>query len=168
MTPLEWLHLTVLIAGPSSQISDLAMRDMLAIAQQSALNAPPITVELSKIIYHPEAIVLAAEPADSLNPILEAAKKATQAVTGHDGTIGRSSSKWTPHVTLAYSTSTQPAEPIIAALGKESVACNVTIDAFSLVIQQGSEWLWKWSPVGTVSLAGSLGLRFSGCTPISR
>lgn len=159
MTPLQWLHLTVLIAGPEDQISHREMNEMLAIAQQSMSGAAPISIELSRIVYHSEAIILAAEPAASLNPIREAAQKATQAVTGHDGIAGRSSPEWAPHVTLCYSTSTQPAEPIIAALGKKSADCHVTIDSFSLVVQRGAEWLWKWSPVGTVSLAGPSNLR---------
>ena len=154
MTPLQWLHLTVLVAGPANKISDQAMNEMLTIAQRSISSAEPITIELSRIVYHPEAIALAAEPAEALNPIRDAALKATHAVTGHNGTEDRSSPTWSPHVTLCYSTSTQPAEPIIAALGKRSADCRVTIDAFSLVVQRGPEWLWKWSTVGTVSLTG--------------
>jgi 2'-5' RNA ligase len=161
MTPLQWLHLTVLVAGPTNQISDQAMNEMLAIAQRSISGTEPITIKLSRIIYHPEAIVLAAEPIEALNPIREAVLKATRAVTGHDGIAERSSPKWTPHVTLCYSTSTQPAGPIFAALGKKSADCRVTVDAFSLVVQRGAEWLWQWSPVGTVSLTRASNLRWA-------
>ena len=154
MTPLQWLHITVLVAGPSEQISGQAMSEMLAAAQQSITGTAPITIELSRIIYHPEAIALAAEPTEALNPIREAAQNATRAVTGHNGMAERSSPKWSPHVTICYSTETQPAEPVIAALGKNSADCRVTVDAFSLVVQRGAEWLWKWSPAGTVSLVG--------------
>jgi 2'-5' RNA ligase len=154
MTPLQWLHLTVLIAGPANQISDQAMNEMLAIARLSISGTAPITIEFSRIIYHPEAILLAAQPVEALTPIREAAQQATRAVTGHDGIPERSSPIWTPHVTLCYSTSTQPVEPIVAALGKKIPDCHVTIHALNLVIQQGAEWLWNWSPVGTVSLNG--------------
>ena len=157
MTPLQWLHLTVLIAGPVNQISDQAMNEMLTIARLSISDTAPIEIEFSRIIYHPEAIVLSAEPVGALTPIREAAQQATRAVTGHDGIAERSSLIWTPHVTLCYSISTQPTEPIIAALGKKLPDCPVTIDAFSLVIQHGAEWLWNWSPVGTVSMTGSSG-----------
>jgi 2'-5' RNA ligase len=156
MTPLRWLHLTVLTAGPANQISDQAMNEMLAVARASISGTVPITIELSRVIYHPEAIVLAAQPAEALTPIREAARQATLTVTGHDGIAERSSPIWTPHVTLCYSTSAQPAEPIIAALGKMVPGCHVTIDAFNLVIQYGAEWLWNWSPVGTVSMSRPL------------
>jgi 2'-5' RNA ligase len=154
MTPLQWLHLTVLIAGPADQISHDAINEMLMTARLSLSSIAPIKVDLSRVIYHPEAIMLAAQPAEALNPIREAAQQATRGVTGHNGFAERSSPVWTPHVTLCYSTSVQPAEPIIAALGKELPSCQVAIDSLSLVIQQGAEWLWSWSPVGTVSLPG--------------
>jgi 2'-5' RNA ligase len=156
MTPLQWLHLTVLVAGPANQIPEQAMSEMLSLARRSVTSTAPITIELSKVIYHPEAIMLAAQPAEALDSIRDAAQQATFAVTGNSGTTDRSSRTWVPHVTLAYSTSAQPADPIIAALGKNLPSCRLTIDAFSLVIQRGSEWLWNWSPVGTVSLPGSL------------
>ena len=155
MTPLRWLHLTVLIAGPTDQISEHARNEMLAIARSSLSATRPITIELSKIFYDAEGIVLTANPAEALSPIREAAQRATQAVTGHSGTDDRSSPEWIPHVTLCYSTSVQPAQPIITALGKEMPKCEVSIDNLTLVIQQGAEWLWNWSPAGAVALPAS-------------
>ena len=162
MTPLQWLHLTVLIAGPADQISEQARIEMLAIARSSLSGTGPITIELSRIFYHPEAIVLTAHPAEALSPVREAAQRATQAVTGRSGTDDRSSPEWTPHVTLCYSTSDQPAQPIITALGKELPKCQVSIANLSLVVQQGAEWLWNWSPVGAVSLPASPSARLPG------
>jgi 2'-5' RNA ligase len=155
MTPLRWLHLTVLIAGPAGQISEHARNEMLAIARSSLSGTGPIAIELSRIFYHAEAIALTAHPAEALSPIREAAQRATLEVTGHSGTDDRSSPQWTPHVTLCYSTSDQPAQPIIGALGKQLPKCQVSVDNLSLVVQQGAEWLWNWSPVGAVSLRGS-------------
>jgi 2'-5' RNA ligase len=152
MTPLQWLHLTVLVAGPVDGISGEEMNEMLAIANKYVSGTAPITIELSQIVYHPEAIMLAAKPSEALSPIREAAQQATRTVIGRNGVADRSSPIWTPHVTLCYSTGAQPAEPIIEALGAKLPDCLVTIDAFSLVIQRGSEWLWNWSPVGTVPM----------------
>jgi 2'-5' RNA ligase len=154
MTPLRWLHLTLLMAGPAGQAPGQAMDEMLAAARESIAGTAPVTIELSRILYHPEAIVLAAQPAEALRPIREAARHATLSTIGHEGIADRPSPTWAPHVTLCYSTSAQPAEPVIAALGKRVPGCQVTIDAFSLVVQYGAEWLWNWSPAGMVSLAG--------------
>jgi len=162
MTPLEWLHLTVLVAGSAIQISPAARSEMLAAARSSLSGSGPISIELSRIFYHPEAIVLLADPGEALGPIREAAQQATETVMGHRGTDAPSSSPWTPHVTLCYSTSTQPAEPIIAALGKRLPSCRVSVNTLSLVLQQGAEWLWNWSQVGAVSLPSSPPVRLPG------
>ena len=55
-------------------------------------------------------------------------------------------------MTLCYSTSQQPAAPIIAALGKSLLPRGVTIDKLSLVIQHGPALSWDWRPVGTAHL----------------
>jgi hypothetical protein len=121
MTPVRWLHMTVLLAG----------------------------------------IVLDASQASALNPVFEAAQAATRAVTGAAAEIPALS--WRPHLTLCYSTSEQPAPPVIDALGKELPACEVTIDKLSLIIQRGPELLWDWRQVGTAGLRGLASGR-----PISR
>jgi hypothetical protein len=61
---------------------------------------------------------------------------------------------WMPHMTLCYSTSQQPAAPVIAALGRELPGCEVTLDKLSLVIQRGPELLWDWRSLGTADLLG--------------
>jgi hypothetical protein len=58
-------------------------------------------------------------------------------------------------VTLCYSTSHQPAAPIIAALGKSLPPCEVTIDTLTLVIQHGPPLSWNWRPVGTIYLGSA-------------
>jgi 2'-5' RNA ligase len=56
---------------------------------------------------------------------------------------------WTPHVTLAYSNSVQPAEPVIKALGRDLPPCEVAIGSISLVAQ-APEQLWTWRVVAEV------------------
>jgi 2'-5' RNA ligase len=156
MTPLDWLHLTVLAVGPADQVSDQPRNEMLSIARSSLARIKPVSVEFSRVFYHPEAIGLLAHPAEALAPVREAAERATRTVTGHAGTHDGSSSRWTPHVTVCYSTSEQPAGPVVAALGKAIPRCCVTVSALSLVVQRGAEWLWDWLPAGLVSLPGRL------------
>jgi hypothetical protein len=111
----------------------------------------PITVTLGKILYHPEAIMLAATPGSALAPVRDAAVAATREVTGSEGSPG-SHAPWTPHITVCYSTSRQPAGPVIAALGRELPGSDFQVSEVSLVIQQGPERLWDWHPVATVRL----------------
>jgi 2'-5' RNA ligase len=152
LTPLRWLHITTLIAGSTDEIDDSDMSQMLAAAGSTLTDKAPIQVTFRTVFYHPEAIVLSVHPREALAPIQDAARAATCAVTGRDGNVSGCIQPWMPHVTLCYSTGRQPAEPIIAALGKELPACAVSIRSLSLVVQRGPERLWDWHHVGTARL----------------
>ena len=151
MTPPAWLHMTVMIAGASDQVSADQIEEMTAVAARQLANVPPVTMSIGKILYHPEAIMLAARPADALLPVLKAAQEATRKVTGSDGCSG-SKLPWTPHVTLAYSTAKQSAKPIISALGGSLPERQVQLTEVSLVNQRGPERDWDWNVEATIRL----------------
>jgi hypothetical protein len=121
-TPMRWLHMTVFLAGPAADIGQDARREMVARASSRLAATAPV--------------------------VFDAAQAATREVTGGSGDV----SAWIPHLTLCYSTSEQPAAPIIAALGKTMPPCEVTIDTLSLVVQNGPEPLWDWHRVGDARL----------------
>ncbi len=150
MTPLERLHMTTMVAGPAEQFSPGQLDQMIAIAGEQLARTPPITVTLGDILYHPEAIMLAVKPAQALRPIREAVQEATQITTGQQS--GSDSPRWIPHITICYSTSAKPAEPIITALGAQLPGCETHIREVSLVIQHGPERLWDWQTIGSVRL----------------
>jgi 2'-5' RNA ligase len=152
MTPLRWLHITVLLAGSAAEMTQDDTNEMLARARALLAATPPVTVTLKRVMYHPEGIALAVSPQDALNPVFEAAQAAISEITG--SAAQSPGSAWTPHMTLCYSTSQQPAAPVIAALGRELPGCEVTLDKLSLVIQRGPELLWDWRPLGTADLLG--------------
>jgi 2'-5' RNA ligase len=156
MTPLEWLHMTTLIAGSTADISDSDLKQMVTAASRLLSDTGPITVTVGELLYHPEAIMLAVRPKESLIPVFDAVRTATRTVTGNDGVTGNGQ-RWTPHITVCYSMSSQPAQPIIAALGHEMPNCRVDISSVSLVIQRGAERLWGWHPVGTIRFAAPTG-----------
>ena len=151
-TPRQWLHMTTLIAGFAEEFTEDEVGDMVERARQLLAGIPPITVTLGRILYHPEAIVFALRPGAALDPVFKAVRAATHlAATGEE--TARSQA-WTPHVTVAYSTSVQPAGPIIAALGRELPSCQVTISRIDLVVQEGSERLWNWRSIAEVPFGG--------------
>ena len=149
MTPLKWLHMTALIAGTTDEITTRQIGQMAEAASRLLARTPPITITFGKILYHPEAIMLAASPPDALLPVIDVARTATHEVTGTHGQPGNRS-PGAPHITLSYSTSRQPAAPIISALGHELLDCEVQISAISLVIQGGPERQWDWHTIATI------------------
>ncbi|HEX3957217.1 MAG TPA: 2'-5' RNA ligase family protein [Trebonia sp.] len=155
MTPGEWLHATALVAGTTEDISGEDLDLMISQAQQHLRGVQPIDVTISRVVYHPEAIMLGFTPEGALDPIHSAVRQATLEVTGRRGSVTGPAARWTPHITISYSTGQQPMAPIVVALGREVPGCDITVRAVSLVIQWGPERLWNWQPVGTASLGGS-------------
>ena len=107
MTPEEWLHATALIAGTTEDTANEDVELMLSGAQQHLGSIQPIDVAVSRIIYHPEAIMLGFTPEGALDPIHRAVRQATLAVTGRAGGVTGPATRWTPHITISYSTGRQ-------------------------------------------------------------
>ncbi len=152
-TPHRWLHITFLTVGLTDEVTPAERASMVSKATRLVGQLAPITVTLERVLYHPEAVVIAAIPADALSPLLTAVQDATRWTIGRDGTLAHQ--PWIPHVTVAYSQAEQPAGPVIAALGWEVPACEVTISSITLVNQDGPEYLWNWHPLAQVPLGSS-------------
>jgi 2'-5' RNA ligase len=149
-TPDEWLHITTVAAGPREKFSDPQLAEIAETAAEMLSGLEPVTVNLGKILYHPQAIMLAVHPAKALEPVRAAVARAT----GPAATKGVTS-PWIPHATIAYSTASQPAGPLIGALGTELPSRTMTIKSVSLVIQRGPEQSWDWEPVNTVEFSST-------------
>ncbi len=150
LVPQQWLHMTALLVGKSDEFTTDQVEGMIAEGRRLLAETSPITVTLGRVLYHPQAIMLAVLPRDALQPLLDAVQAATCAGTGRDGLIEYG--PWTPHVTLAYSSAAQPAAPIIEALGPELPSCEATIRTVDLVVQNGPERLWDWCSIAELAL----------------
>src|SRR5690242_7380585 len=64
LTPVERLHMTTSIVGPAESFSRSQLRDMVAMAADELDEAVAVEVGISRILYHPEAIMLAIDPVD--------------------------------------------------------------------------------------------------------
>lgn len=156
MTPLDWLHMTTLVVGSADDIAAEQMQKMVERASRSLADVPPIEVTLGNVLYHPEAVMLGVEPAGALDPVVHAARVATQEVLGQDGVTTSGPGAWVPHMTLCYSTACQPAQPIIDTLGRSVHDMKIIIKALHLVIQHGPEREWNWTKFGQVDLGSEI------------
>ena len=66
MTPLRWLHVTMLLAGPAADFSPNKLRQMTQTAADLLADTPAAAVTLGQILYHPEAVMLGVTPAETL------------------------------------------------------------------------------------------------------
>lgn len=149
LPPREWLHMTTCVAGSTTDISRDQMQAMLRCAQEALHGLAPAQVTIGRILYHPEAIMLAIEPREPLLPILNAVADATGEIADLEVSENRRAA-WIPHTTVAYSVSEQDVEPLAAALGRTVPPRTIVIDTVTLVIQWGPERAWDWEPVGQV------------------
>lgn len=144
-TPDEWLHITTLVVGPRDKFSDSRLVEMSKAAQEALFGWDPRPVSLGRILYHPQAIMLEVEPKQALEPVRIVLQRTTSSVVFDSET-----DDWIPHVTVAYSTASQPAGPIVAALGMRLPSRTATIRSVSLVVQWGPERSWDWEVVSTI------------------
>ena len=149
LVPLQWLHLTTFTLGFADQVPRQAVDAMVATATQILAETQPIAVSLGRVFYHPEAITLLVEPAESLEPVLSAVQLAAREA-GCDGRA--STSPWRPHISIAYSNGSGPAAPVVEALGLEVPPTQITIRSVSLVAQAQVGHSWQWQPVAEVRL----------------
>lgn len=149
LTPPEWLHMTTFLVGPAERYSRSQLVDMTAIATDLLGSTSKIETSISRILYHPEAIMLAIDPAEAIKPIRDAAQIASES---HHSSSRERLRPWVPHMTIGYSVTSQIAEPIIAKLGRSIPPHRATIDRLNLVVQWGPERSWEWEPVGEIIL----------------
>lgn len=149
-TPAQWLHITTLVIGLLDKFNEAGIEDMVRTSARLLSDIPPTTIKLGSVLYHPEAIVLRVDPQGALDPVYSAIRTGARIAMGTGETM--ETRPWTPHVTLAYSTSVQEAGPIIKALGYRLPACEIIIDRVNLVIQEGAERQWNWRSVAELPL----------------
>jgi hypothetical protein len=110
MTPLKWLHMTTMVAGPAERFTPGQLDRMAETAAKLLADVPPITVTLGRILYHPEAIMLGVGSAKALAPIRNAAATATNLVTS-DRRIEATSRTGPPTSQSATASRTSPQHP---------------------------------------------------------
>jgi 2'-5' RNA ligase len=152
LIPLPWLHMTTYIVGFADEVTASAVEEMISDARRRCSQITPIQVSFGRVGYATQAIALPAEPAGALTPVLDAVRAATHAAgcEGHTDT-----DPWLPHISIAYSNSSIPTAPIIAALGRWLPRTEITIRSISLVSQTQVGRSWQWRPVAEIHLAGS-------------
>jgi 2'-5' RNA ligase len=145
--PLPWLHLTTYLAGFVDEVPAERVEAMVAGARRLLAGVAPVPVRLGLVHYHPEAVVLIVEPWGALDPVLDAIREAA-ALAGCEGHTD--TDPWVPHVSVAYSSTSAPAAPVIEALGTRLPEVEVTLGSASLVAQTQVGHSWQWRPVAEV------------------
>ncbi|MEU6034462.1 2'-5' RNA ligase family protein [Actinomadura sp. NPDC047616] len=148
--PRQWLHMTTQIVGFTDEIPDAEIEAMADAAAEGLRRVDPIEVEIGKIWFHSEAVMLGIRPPRALDPVRSAIREAVaRSVTIHQLA---DEPDWTPHISIAYSNSDGPAAPVIEALVPRPAMQPLKVAEVHLVAQERAGRLYRWDRLKVVHL----------------
>lgn len=153
--PTEWLHLTIQGLGFTDEVADEEVTAVVAAARERLADLSPLVLTFGPAVVFAEAIVLPPTPAEDVSRVRTTLRAAIADVRGDDN-VPESAGGYRPHVSLAYSTAEQPAEPIVGVLEATAVdAVTITVDKASLIVLGRDEGMYRWRTVDSVALTSS-------------
>ncbi|MEW2354332.1 2'-5' RNA ligase family protein [Spirillospora sp. NPDC029432] len=151
LIPEEWLHMTTQIVGFADEIRAAEVDTMVDEAAKRLGALEPIEVELGRLWFHSEAVMLGVRPSRALHPVREAIREAV-AASVHVHQLD-DDPEWTPHVSVAYSHADRPAEPVVSALALRPAPRPLRVSEVHLVEQVREGRLYRWDVRAEVPLA---------------
>jgi 2'-5' RNA ligase len=152
LVPAQWLHLTTQIVGFADEIPQTEIDAMVGGAAARLATTAPIQVEVGKVWFHSEAVMLGIQPPRALDPVRGAIREAVaEAVSAHQLA---DEPDWAPHISLAYSNDAGPAASIIAALKPPPAPRLMTVHRVHLVAQERAGHLYRWDCLAPAAVGG--------------
>jgi 2'-5' RNA ligase len=150
--PLRWLHLTMQGIGFTDEVSRGDVDRIISAAQKRCADLEPFAVTIGPANVDPETIQMPVRPVEALAVVRQAIRDAIGDVWGQDN-VPEQAEGWRAHVSLGYSNSAGPAEPVAAALAAHGEhTAEVTVDAVSLIDLNRDRKAYEWSDIGFVLL----------------
>jgi 2'-5' RNA ligase len=161
LIPPQWLHITMQGIGFTDEIGavDLAAVTERLAEQLRAVEPPVATFHRATI--RPEAVLLKADPPESLYQLRVAMYDAIATALGPAkfSEPRPQPGQFTPHVSAAYVNSEGPAQPIADAVSKiDPQPVTATFDTASLLVFHRDHRMYEWTqatplPIGTARSA---------------
>ncbi len=152
--PNEGIHLTTQGIGFTDEVTTTDLDAIIEAARRHCGQLTPFTIVLGPADADPEAVMLQVTPWEPLDRLRTAARSAIGDVWG-DRRIPDKSEGFTPHVSIFYSATDAPAEPLRSQLaGLEPRTVTTTITALQLISLNRDEHVYRWSTIATLPLHG--------------
>jgi 2'-5' RNA ligase len=151
--PMQWLHLTMQGIGFTDQVTSQDITAIAEAAKQRLATQPPVPLVIGPALVDAESIMLTVHPAAALDPVRAAVRAAIADVRGPSQVP--EGEDWTPHISMAYSHTTDPAAPYIDAISTVSPApAEPTIPSVQLIELNRDTNLYQWATKADVPLGG--------------
>lgn len=151
--PVRWLHLTVQGIGFTDTVDRADVEAIVHAVQQRCAEIAPFTITLGPARVDPEALMLPLQPAEPVIALRSAIRAAIADVWGPDG-VPENADGFRPHVSLAYSNTAGPAEPIIERLAARPVtSAEITVCRAALIDLNRDHRVYQWTDIATADLS---------------
>jgi hypothetical protein len=154
MIPARWLHLTTQGVGFTDEVTDSETDALLAATEKRLKGFGSQRVTLGPAKVTPEAILLDVDPVAPLAAIRRELRGAIADVLGADRLP--ETDEWTPHVSVAYSSGTDPTAAYVAAL-KDGGTAQTVISSVDLIVLGRDQRVYEWTTRADIRLAGNAG-----------
>jgi 2'-5' RNA ligase len=150
--PARWLHLTLQGIGFTDEVNRADVDAIADAAQDRCATLAPFTITLGPTRVDPEALLLPVRPAEPVIRLRAALRAAIADVWGPDN-VPEDPHGFHPHVSLAYSNTTGPAEPITQLLAARSVTvAEITVHRAALIDLNRDHRAYEWNDIATAEL----------------
>lgn len=150
LVPVQWLHLTTQGIGFADKVSDDDLTAITSAARRRLATVAPVQVSVGPPVVASEGIACRVGPDGALNPARDAIRAAIADAWGCDRVP--EGPDWTPHVSVAYSNRSGPADIYETALRGQSSAVSVTLRAAQLIRLGRDRRVYEWETIATLPL----------------
>ncbi|OHX07391.1 hypothetical protein BFV98_17380 [Micromonospora sp. WMMB235] len=155
LIPSTWLHLTMQGIGFLDELDGRQVAEMERAIRSKLTRTPAPVVMFHRPVVRPEAVYLPASPPEPVAAVRDAVRAVIADVLGPDHVelAPEHAQGYRPHVSVAYSNTTQAAEPIVGALAAvEAEPVTVALDHVGLLEFHRDNRMYEWTCAAQVSI----------------
>jgi 2'-5' RNA ligase len=150
--PVRWLHLTMQGVGFTDEVGRADIDAIIDAAQDRCAELAPFRITLGPGRVDPEGLALPVHPAEPITRLRAAIRAAIADVWGPDN-VPENAEEFRPHVSLAYSNTVGPAEPISQRLAAQPLSsAEITIYRAALIDLNRDQRAYEWTNIATADL----------------
>ncbi|MEV0845401.1 2'-5' RNA ligase family protein [Streptomyces sp. NPDC049954] len=151
LVPDRWLHLTMQGIGFVDEVDRGTVDRIVEAARVRLGRLPAFDITLGPAVLYPEAVLLAAQPAEPVGTVRTAIRNAIRDVLPE---VPESADGFRPHVSVAYSAGTGAAGPVADALARlgDATASTRVVSA-ELIVLGRDQRMYEWDTYRSLPLA---------------
>ncbi|MGH8965480.1 MAG: 2'-5' RNA ligase family protein [Actinomycetes bacterium] len=147
--PLRWLHLTMQGIGFTDEVDHADIDGIVDAARRHCTELEPFIVTIGPARVDPESMQVPVGPVTPLAALRDTVRAAIGVVLSTER-VPEEAGGYRPHVSLGYSNSPGPAEPIADALARHGQ--HTTEVTVSLINLNRDHKTYEWAEIATVPL----------------